>query len=115
MLWAVHHEWTSGAQFVFNCYCHWATLVVRDLEGSGHFFKSKEGVTQGEPLSMIAYGIGFLPIVQELRDKNPGITQPCYTDDTGAGLGTYFHTSSTFRSEGHRGPTSRNRPILSLL
>ena len=30
ILWAVCHEWTSGAQFTFNCYRHWATLVVRD-------------------------------------------------------------------------------------
>ena len=55
MLWAVRHEWPSGAQFNFNCYCHWATLVVRDIgDGSGHFLHSKEGVTQGDPLSMIA-------------------------------------------------------------
>ena len=31
MLWAVRHEWTSGAQFTFNCYRHWAMLVVRDI------------------------------------------------------------------------------------
>ena len=28
MLWAVRHEWPSGAQFTFNYYRHWATLVV---------------------------------------------------------------------------------------
>ena len=37
MLQDVWCEWLSGAQFTFNYYCHWATLVVRDLEGSGHF------------------------------------------------------------------------------
>ena len=31
MLWAVRHEWPSGLQFTFNCYLHWATLVVRDI------------------------------------------------------------------------------------
>ena len=30
MLWAVRNEWPGGAQFTFNCYCHWSTLVVRD-------------------------------------------------------------------------------------
>ena len=51
MILAVRHEWTSGAQFTFNCYCHWATLVARDIrDGSGHFLHSKEGVTQGDPL-----------------------------------------------------------------
>ena len=29
MLWAVRHKWTGGAQFTFNCYRHWSTLVVR--------------------------------------------------------------------------------------
>ena len=62
MLWAVRHEWPSSTHFPFNCYRHWATLVVRDIgDGSSHFFHSKEGVTQGDPLAMIAYGIGVLP------------------------------------------------------
>ena len=30
MIWDVRHEWTSGAQFTFNCYRHWATLVILD-------------------------------------------------------------------------------------
>ena len=30
MLWSVWHEWPSGMQFTFNCYRHWATLVVQD-------------------------------------------------------------------------------------
>ena len=62
MLWDVWHEWPSGAQFTLNCYLHWATLVVRNTEdGSGHFLHSKEGVTQEDPLAMIAYDIGVLP------------------------------------------------------
>ena len=62
MLWAVRHECPGGAQFTFNCYRHWATLVVRNTEdGSGHFFHRKEGVTQGFPLAMIVYvGNAFL-------------------------------------------------------
>ena len=68
MLWAVRYKWPSGAQFTFNCYRHWDTLVVRDVgDGLGHFLHSKEGVTQREPLAMIAYGIGFLPLIWELR------------------------------------------------
>ena len=70
MLWAVRHEWPSGAQFTFNCYRHWATLVVRNTEdGSGHFLHSKEGVTQGDPLAMIDYGIGVLPLCTEITLK----------------------------------------------
>ena len=78
ILWPVRHEWPSGAQFAFNCYRHWATLVVRDTgDGSGHFFQSKEGVTQGDPLIMIAYEIGVLPLIRELWGAHPRVTQPC--------------------------------------
>ena len=88
MLWAVRNKWPSGAQFTFNCYCHWATLVVRDIgDGSGHFLHSKEGVTQGDPLAMIAYGIRVLPLIQELRDAHPRVTQTGYADDAEAGGG----------------------------
>ena len=42
MLWAVCHDWPSGAQFTFNCYPHWATLVVSTLEyGLGDFLHIK--------------------------------------------------------------------------
>ena len=82
MLWAVRHEWPSGTHFNFNCYRHWYTLVVRDTEdGSGYFLYSKEGVTQGGPLSMIAYGIGFLLLIRELRYSHPCVTQPWYSDE----------------------------------
>ena len=38
ILWAVRYEWPSGARFTYNCYRHWATLVVKNTEdGSGHF------------------------------------------------------------------------------
>ena len=77
MLWVVRHEWPSGAQFMFNCYPHLATLVVRDTGGgSGHFLHIKEGVNQGEHLAMIAYGIGVLPLIRELRNSHPWVTQP---------------------------------------
>ena len=72
MLWSVRHEWPSGVQFTFNYYRHWSTMVVRDIGGgSCHFLHSKEGVTQGDPLSMIAYGIGVLPLIRELREAHP--------------------------------------------
>ena len=64
MLWAVRHEWPSGEQFEFNCYRHWATLVIRAGDGTGHFLYSKEGVTQGDTLTMVAYGMGILPLIR---------------------------------------------------
>ena len=76
MLWSVRHEWPSGAHFEFNCYRPWATLVIRAGYGTGNFFHSKEGVTQGDTLAMIAYGPVILPLIQEIRTYHPGVTQP---------------------------------------
>ena len=104
MLWSVWHEWPSGAQFTFNCYHHWATLVVRDTrDGSGHFLHSKEGVTQGDPLAMIAYCIGVLPLIREIRNAHSQVTQPWYADDTGA-RGTFQQVLEHFRDLHARGP-----------
>ena len=87
MLWAVRHEWPSGAQFTFNCYRHWATLVVWDTrDGSGHFLHRKEGVTQGDPLAMIAYGIRVPPLIREPWGDHPRVTQPWYADNAGDGV-----------------------------
>ena len=57
---------------MFNPYRHGATLVVWGTEdGSGHFLHIKEGVTQEDPLAMIAYGIGFLPLIREIWGASP--------------------------------------------
>ena len=42
---------------------------------------SKEGVTQGDPLSMILYGITLTPLAEELRMVDPGLLSPFYADD----------------------------------
>ena len=97
MLWAVRNEWPSGAQFTFNCYRHWAMLVVRDIgDGSCHFLHSKYGVTQGDPLAMITYGIGVLPLIQELRDAHSRVTQLWYADYAGAGGGGFQQVQAHF-------------------
>jgi hypothetical protein len=84
MLWTVRHEWPSGARFTFNCYKHWGTLVIRNNNGSGTFIYSKEGVTQGDPLSMFAYGVGLLPLIRALKKACPEVVQTWYADDAGA-------------------------------
>ena len=84
MLWAVRHKWPSGTRFALNCYRHWATLVIRSGDGMGHFLHRKEGVTQGDPLAMIEYGLGILPLIQDLRAAHPRVTQTWYCDDAGA-------------------------------
>ena len=42
-------------------------------------------LTQGDPLSMIVYGIRVLPLTRELRGAHPRFTQPLYADDAGTG------------------------------
>jgi hypothetical protein len=85
MLWAVRHEWPPGGKFAFNCYKHWAVLVLRGNDGQAIFIFSKEGVTQGDPLSMFAYRIGILPLIPQLKAEIPQVEQPWYADDAGAG------------------------------
>ena len=76
---------------------------MRDTEDrSGHFLHRKEGVTQGGVLAMIAYGIGFLPLIKELRDVHPCVTHTWYADDagTGGGFGRIIAHSQDLQARG---------------
>lgn len=84
MLWTVRHRWPDGARFAFNCYRHQGQLVMRQRDGTSIILLSQEGVTQGDPLSMILYGIGLLPLAEELRREFPAVVQPWYADDAAA-------------------------------
>ena len=59
--------------------------MVHDSERPDQLFHREEGVTQGDPLAMISYGIGVLPLTRELRDAHPRVPQPCYFYDVGEG------------------------------
>ena len=72
-------------------------------DGSGHFLHSKEGVTQGDPLAMIAYSIWVLPLIRKLRNAHPRVNQPWYADDVGAG-GTFQQILEHFWDLQARGP-----------
>ena len=59
---------------------------MRSKDGeSPTFLHSKEGVTQGDPLSMVIYGVGMLPLTTKLQEEVPSCIQPWYADDAGAG------------------------------
>ena len=78
--------------------------MVRNTEGrSGHFLHRKEGVTQGDPLAMIAYGIGVLPLIRDLRRDHPHVMQPWYVDDAGEG-GSFEAVMAHFRDLQLKGP-----------
>ena len=86
MLWHVWHLWPLGASFVLNCYKHWSTLLLRMPDSSDTFtIHSKEGVTQGDPLSMYCYGIGVMPLIERTVALFPTLFQPWYADDSVAG------------------------------
>ena len=58
--------------------------------GNYNINHSKEGVTQGEPLDILAYGIGIIPLTKNLKSTYPDVIQPWYADNARA-LGTLNH------------------------
>ena len=85
MMWAVQLKWPSVVWFEFNCYRHWANLVIKECDGTGHFLHSKEWATQGDTLYMIIYILGILSLILYLRMPQTDINHPWYADETRAG------------------------------
>ena len=81
MMWTVRHLWPAGSRFAFNCYRHAAQLILRRPGGKCEVLLSREGVTQGDPLSMVLYGVMLIPLGKTLRRTAPGVLQPWYADD----------------------------------
>ena len=82
MLWTVRHHWPAGARFSFNCYRHWAQLLLPHTGEPPVTIMIQEGVTQGESLLMVLYGITLDPLAEELRAADSGLLYPFYADDT---------------------------------
>ena len=80
ILWNARVLWPRCARFLFNTYRGWAVL---NLRASQEFLYSKEGVTQGDPLSMFMYALGTLPLIHSLKDVSKWI-QIWYADDATA-------------------------------
>ena len=66
---------------MFNCYMHWAQLLLHQPGEPPVTILSREGVTQGDPISMVLYGITLVPLTEELRSADPGLLPPLYVDD----------------------------------
>ena len=80
-LWNIRVLWPRCSRFLFNSYRGWGSLVVR---GSDKFMFSKEGVTQGDPLSMFMYAVGTIPLISLLKDGTGKRKQVWYADDASA-------------------------------
>ena len=48
---------------MFNCYLHWVVLVMQRGNSTAVFLMAQEGVTLGDPQAMVAYVLGFLPLI----------------------------------------------------
>ena len=70
------------------------------------FLHSTEGVTQGDPLEMIVYGVGILPLIKNLKQDILDVTQTWYTDDIGS-LGTFARIENCFYSLTRQGSGCR--------
>ena len=63
-LWNARVLWPSCSCFLFNTYRRYAFLL---LKSSNEMLLSREGVTQGDPLSMLFYSVATLPLVWALK------------------------------------------------
>ena len=54
---------------------HHALLVNHGTIGKSLIISSQERVTQGDPLSMICYGIGIIPLIRMLKSEFPAAIQ----------------------------------------
>ena len=52
---------------------------------------------------MIAYGIGILPLIKNIKREISDVTQPCYADNAGD-LGTFTRLKTYFYSLTSQGP-----------
>ena len=62
-LWNAHVLLPQCSRFLFNTYRGHAVSVVH---GSNEYLYSREGVTQGDPLSMLFYAVTILPLIKSL-------------------------------------------------
>ena len=57
----------------------------------------RECVTQVDPLDMVAYMIGIIPLIKRLKLVYPNVMQPWYSDNSGV-LGTFNHLEKYFKA-----------------
>jgi len=101
-LWTVQHRWPAGT-FAFNCYRHAAQLIIQCNGRPCSVILSQEGVTQGDPISMVIYGVALTPLTEMVQKMLPDTLQAWYTDDSSFG-GTAPHIAAAMRVILEKGP-----------
>ena len=66
-LWNARVLWSRCSKFLFNSYRGYALLIIA---GSKESLLSREGVTQGDPLAMLFYGLAILPLARKLKQPD---------------------------------------------
>ena len=77
-IWNTRIYWSRCSRYAFISYRGYAVLFIT---GSQVTLLSKEGVTQGDPLAMLVYGIGILPLTRKLKAPEKW-KQNWYADDS---------------------------------
>ena len=72
------HSYPLASIFIFNTYRGWSLLVNCNRSSD-----SKEGVTQGDPLSMFVYAVATLPLIERIGHHTVG-RDAWYAYDTSA-------------------------------
>jgi hypothetical protein len=81
VLWTVQHRWAAGARSAFNCYRHSAQLILQGEGRPGYTLLSAEGVTQGDPPSMVLYGLVLVPLADTLRQAHLVVVHAWYANN----------------------------------
>ena len=90
--------WPRCSRFLFNTYRGYSSLWIN---GSSDPLFSREGITQGDPLSMLFYAVALLPLIRLLKSSH--YTQSWFADDS-ACVGSLENVRSWFKQLMDEGP-----------
>jgi hypothetical protein len=105
-LWNARILWPSCSRFLFNAYRGEPALHIHHGSSSDTVttIYSREGVAQGDPLSMLLFVLAILPLTKRLRARyKADLTQVFFADD-GAARGPLHSLASWCLDVQHDGP-----------
>ncbi len=77
LLWNRRILWPRASMYLFNTHRGWSPLIIRNCA------ETLYSTVQGDPISMFAYAIATLPLINELENHSH-VTQLWYADDSSA-------------------------------